>query len=122
MLAPAPQVPRCAAGQGDLAELARAGAGILAPPAQQGGMSPFMRQALSHALFAGAGGATVAGRKALSPAPAVGAGLPKVAGTLLRAPPVQSYLKNQVAPGIGRDPNISKLAAALAAYAPAARR
>jgi hypothetical protein len=43
------------------------------------------------------------------------------AGTLLRAPPVQANLRNQVAPGIGRSPNISKLAAALAAYAPAAR-
>jgi hypothetical protein len=36
--------------------------------------------------------------------------------------PVQSYLRNQVAPGIGREPKISKLAAALAAYAPAAMR
>jgi len=53
---------------------------------------------------------------------AVGAGLPKVAGTLLRAPPVQAYLKNQVAPGIGRAREISALAAALAAYAPGARR
>jgi hypothetical protein len=53
---------------------------------------------------------------------AVGAGLPKAAGTLLRAPPVQAYLKNQVAPGIGRDPNIAKLAAALAAYAPGGQR
>jgi len=35
---------------------------------------------------------------------------------------LQSYLKNQVAPGIGRSPGASALAAALAAYAPAARR
>jgi hypothetical protein len=42
-----------------------------------------------------------------------GAGLPKVAGTVLRAPPVQAYL-------IGRNPNIAKLAAALAAYVPTA--
>jgi hypothetical protein len=45
-----------------------------------------------------------------------GAGLPKVAGTLARLPPVQAYLKNQVAP------NISALAAALAAYSPNMRR
>jgi hypothetical protein len=35
---------------------------------------------------------------------------------------VQAYLKNQVAPGIGRSPEISKLAAALAAFARNVRR
>jgi hypothetical protein len=63
---------------------------------------------------------------ALRAAPATGAALglvgPKVAGTLLRAPTVQAYLKNQAAPRIGRNPNIAKLAAALAAYAPTVRR
>jgi hypothetical protein len=80
-----------------------------------------MRQALSHALFAGAGagyGGYRGGAEGALAGAAVGAGLPKVAGTLLRAPPVQAYLKNQVAPGIGRDPNIAKLAAALAAMRP----
>ena len=113
------KAPGYAAGQGDLAGLTRAGAGIL-PPAPQGG--PFMRQALSHALFAGAGagyGGYGSGAEGALAGAAVGAGLPKVAGTLLRAPPVQAYLKNQVAPGIGR--SVSPLAAALAAYAPARR-
>jgi hypothetical protein len=84
-----------------------------------------MRQALAHALLGGAGagyGGYRGGAEGALAGAAIGAGLPKVAGTALRLPPVQAYLKNQVAPGIGRNPNISKLAAALAAYAPAARR
>jgi hypothetical protein len=80
---------------------------------------------MAHALL-GAGGGAVGGyhggtEGALAGA-AIGAGLPKAAGTALRLPPVQAYLKNQVAPGIGRSPAASALAAALEAYAPAARR
>ena len=88
-------------------------------------MSPFARNALAHALLGGAGagyGGYRGGAEGALAGAAVGAGLPKAAGTARRLPPVQTYLKNQVAPGIGRSPNISKLAAALAAYAPSATR
>ena len=96
--------------------------GHLAAP---GGLTALQRNLLAHALFSGAGagyGGYHGGLEGAATGALIGAGLPKAAGTLLRAPPVQAYLKNQVAPGIGRDPNIAKLAAALAAYAPAARR
>jgi hypothetical protein len=50
---------------------------------------------------------------------ALGLGLPKAAGTLVRAPFVQGYLKNQLAAGPGLRPGgkIPALAAALAANA-----
>jgi hypothetical protein len=90
------KAPSYAAGQGDLAELTRAGAGILAPPPWQGGMSPFARNALAHALLGGAGagyGGYRGGAEGAVAGAAIGASLPKVAGTALRLPPVQSYLK-----------------------------
>jgi hypothetical protein len=79
---------------------------------------------MNHAVGAGLGGAAGYHEGGLGGAATglAGALAPKAAGTVLRAPPVQAYLKNQVAPGIGRNPNISKLAAALAAYSPTARR
>jgi hypothetical protein len=48
---------------------------------------------------------------------ALGLGLPKAAGTLIRAPFVQNYLKNQLATGASTSPAVAKastLAAALA--------
>jgi hypothetical protein len=50
------KAPGYAAGEGDLADLTRAGAGILAPQAAQAGMNPIARQLLVHALASGAGG------------------------------------------------------------------
>jgi hypothetical protein len=76
------KAPGYAAGQGDLAGLTRAGAAILGPQAQ-GGMSPFARQALAHALLGGAGagyGGYRGGAEGALAGAAVGAGLPEGCG------------------------------------------
>jgi len=115
------KAPGYAAGQGDLAGLTRAAAGIMQPPPAY--TNPLAHALLNHAVRAGIGGGVgyhEGGLPGAATGLAAGALAPKVAGTVLRAPPVQAYLKNQVAPGIGR--SVSPLAAALAAYAPAARR
>jgi hypothetical protein len=110
-----------ARGIGDLAPLTNAGNAILTNVPQSGTAPRLLAARLLHGGEAGAGigflaggpaGATVGG-----PTGAIAnAVVPPLIGRTIMSRPMQSYLANQLVPGIGRNPNISKLAAALAAY------
>ncbi len=78
-----------ARGQGDFAELARAGAAVMTPLPNSG---TAQRMNIAQMLGAGAGG--VAGGV---PGAIAGAVLPGVAGRVLHSRPVQAYLSNQAA-------------------------
>lgn len=82
-----------ARGQGDFADLARAGEAIMRP-LPQSGTAP--RQNLQHALtlLGGAAGGAAGG----FPGAAAGIVAPAVAGRVLMSRPVQAYLGNQVFP------------------------
>jgi hypothetical protein len=92
----------------------------LTPPPAQGGLNEFARHALIRALLGAggaAGGSYYGGRQGALEGGALGLGLPKAAGTLVRAPFVQSYLKNQLATGAETSPAVAKISALAAALA-----
>jgi hypothetical protein len=102
-----------ARGQGDLAELARAGVGTMTPLPNSG--SPGRANAQHFAqLLGGVGGAFAGGGEgALAGLAAATAG-PAVLGRALMSKPVQAYLSNQLAPRIGLISQLDPKAAALA--------
>lgn len=105
-----------ARGQGDFAELARAGTAIMTPLPNSG---TAQRLNIAQMLGAGAGGATGG-----VPGAIVGAALPGVAGRVLHSRPVQSYLGNQLLAGQGATPQeivAQALLASRSASAPAPR-
>jgi hypothetical protein len=87
---------------------------------QQTGMNEFARHALIRALLGAggaAGGSYYGGRQGALEGAVLGLGLPKAAGTLMRAPFVQSYLKNQLSTGAATSPAVAKISALAAALA-----
>ena len=90
-----------AKGNGDFAELARAGEAVLKPLPDSGTAGRLrgqgMMQTISSVLGSGAGGAAGGVPGALAGA-AAGALLPKVVGAAIMSRPGQAYLGNQVAP------------------------
>lgn len=101
-----------ARGQGDFADLSRAGEAIMKPLPNSGTAPRMYMQHLASAL-SGAAGGSVAGL----PGAIAGAAVPAVAGRALMSGPVQRYLGNRVlgpaAPGARRN---EALAAALLAH------
>jgi len=92
-------------GEGDLAELARAGVGVMTP-LPQSGTAP--RQLIQGLVT---GGATVAGGL---PGLAASIAGPAVLGRTLMSPPVQGYLGNQFVPRIDSAlPDYGEMARAL---------
>ena len=92
-----------ARGQGDFAELARAGEGLLKPPPTSGTAERAWMHAIPAALGAGLG--EMAGGNMLAlPAAMAGVAAPGVAGRALMTPAVQGYLKNQIARSLGINP------------------
>lgn len=91
-----------ARGNGDFADLARAGEGIM-KPLPQSGTAPRtavrnLWSSLPSLIGAGAGGAAGGGYGAVAGA-AAGAALPAFAGKLMMTPQGQAYLKNQLLSG-----------------------
>lgn len=95
-----------ARGKGDLAELARAGVGVMSP-LPQSGTAP--RSFIQGALT---GGGFMAGGL---PGAAAGLAGPAIAGRVLMSKPVQGYLKNQITTKFGTFPRTKAGARALAA-------
>ncbi|SFK79354.1 hypothetical protein [Methylocapsa palsarum] len=84
-------------GQGDLTELARAGAGVL-PPLPNSGTAP--RQQAMHTISTLQGGGVVGAALAGHPAAAVASlVVSAIAGRALMSPAMQAYLANQLAAG-----------------------
>lgn len=92
-----------ARGQGDFAELARAGAGLLKPPPTSGTAERAWLHAIPAAVGAGLG-EMAGGNLAALPAAMAGVAAPGVVGRGLMSSPVQGYLKNQVAEKLGISP------------------
>jgi hypothetical protein len=89
-------------GQGDLAELARAGAGVMAPLPQSGTAPRMMAQQIitglaPAAIGAGAGGYSTGDMGGALTGAAAGAGIARA----LLSPAGQAYLSNQLLPGAG---------------------
>lgn len=92
-----------ARGQGDFADLARAGEGLLKPPPTSGTAERAWMHAILAALGAGLG--EMAGGNMLAlPAAMAGVAAPGVAGRALMSGPAQAYLKNQIARSLGINP------------------
>lgn len=83
-----------ARGQGDLAELARAGEGVMRP-LPQSGTAPRSNVNNMIGLLAAGGGGAAGG----IPGAMLGAAAPAMVGRLLMSRPVQAYLGNQLATG-----------------------
>jgi hypothetical protein len=89
-------------GQGELAELARAGAGVMAPLPQSGTAPRMMAQQIitglaPAAIGAGAGGYSTGDMGGALTGAAAGAGIARA----LLSPAGQAYLSNQLLPGAG---------------------
>lgn len=91
-----------ARGQGDFAELARAGEALM-KPMPQSGTAPRLRAqnlgAMLPAILGGGAGAGVGGPAGAIAGAAAGAAIPRVAGALMMSRPGQAYLTNQLLPG-----------------------
>jgi hypothetical protein len=91
-----------ARGQGDFAELARAGEALM-KPMPQSGTAPRLRAqnlgAMIPAILGGGAGAGVGGPVGAMAGAAAGAALPRVAGALMMSPAGQRYLTNQLLAG-----------------------
>jgi hypothetical protein len=105
-----------ARGIGDLAPLTNAGNAILTNVPQSGTTPRMLAAHLLGAALPHAVGGGVGYYEGGVPGAIAGAAVPAVAARALMSRPAQAYFKNQVAPGIGRSPTVSALAAALAAY------
>lgn len=92
-----------ARGQGDFADLARAGSMLLSPLPSSGTSERLLARSLVNApaaiggILGGTAGNVPGGIMGM----AAGAALPRVAGSALMSRPVQSYLANQAAVGAG---------------------
>lgn len=95
-----------ARGQGDFSELARSGAGLMAPLPNSGTGQRVAINTIATMLGGGAGGAFTGGLGAMAGA-AAGAATPALAGRALMSRPVQNYLSNQL---LGQPENIQALA------------
>ncbi len=84
-----------ARGQGDFSELARAGAGIMAPLPQSGTAPRLTMQAIAS-MIGGVAGAGAGPAGSGLGAAAAGIAAPAAAGRALMSRPVQSYLANQL--------------------------
>lgn len=91
-----------ARGQGDFADLARAGEGIMAPLPDSGTTSRWLAAGGGTGLGAAIGSALGGGIPGAVIGAGVGAGAPYVAGRTLMSKPVQSFLANQALSGSGR--------------------
>lgn len=91
-----------ARGQGDFAELARAGEALM-KPMPQSGTAPRLRAqnlgAMLPTILGGGAGAGVGGPAGAIVGAAAGAAIPRVAGALMMSRPGQAYLTNQLLPG-----------------------
>ncbi len=97
-----------ATGKGDLAELTRAGIGVMSP-LPNSGTAP--RAHIQHLLTGGGIGAAVGGLHGAI----AGIAAPAVAGRVLMSKPAQSYLKNQIVTKFGNFPRTKAGYRALAA-------
>lgn len=104
-----------ARGQGDFADLARAGEGVMKPLPQSGTAPRTAARNVGASIPAllGAGAGSSAGPLGILAGGAAGAAAPFALGRALLSAPVRSYLGNQVATGISADPRIAAIVAAL---------
>ncbi|MFA4974363.1 MAG: hypothetical protein WC683_17290 [bacterium] len=104
-------------GEGDLADLARAGVGVMSPLPNSGTPARLASQSMLSAPGAVAG-SLMGGAPGAAFGAAAAPFAPGLAGRALMSGPVQAYLSNQLAPDLGLisqlDPAARRLAAALA--------
>lgn len=105
-----------ARGQGDFADLARAGVGVMSPLPNSGTGQRVAITSLLSALGSGGGAVATGGPGAVLGA-ALGAAAPAAAGRALMSRPAQAYLANQLmtrVPAAGHKPSAAAIAALLA--------
>jgi len=88
-------------GQGDFADLARAGASTMKPLPQSGTANRAAAMAVPSMMGA-AGGAAVAGEMGAAAGALAGGAAPAVAGRIIMSAPIQAYLGNQLLADIRR--------------------
>lgn len=109
-----------ARGQGDFAELARAGEGVMKPLPQSGTAPRTAARNIGTSIPAilGAGAGSVGGLPGMLAGGAAGAAAPFALGRTLLSGPGRAYLGNQAATGLSTDPTVAAIVAAIMGRTP----